>query len=81
MKTKSMIKTYQSKMKKAQRIMITIQRDMDAIFKVENPTKEQMKEALLLFSSLNIYKKIYSELDSIVGSLLMISKYEHTDML
>lgn len=80
MKTKGMMRSINAKKNKVNRIMKNIQKDMDAIFKIENPTKEQMKEAVLLFGSMARYKKIYNELDSIYGSLLMLNTYNVEDL-
>lgn len=80
MKTKGMMRSINAKKNKVNRIMKNIQKDMDAIFKIENPTKEQMKEAVLLFGAMARYKKIYNELDSIYGSLLMLNTYNVEDL-
>lgn len=80
MKTKGMMRAMNAKKNKVNRIMKNIQKDMDAIFKIENPTKEQMKEAVLLFGEMARYKKIYNELDSIYGSLLMLNTYNVDDL-
>lgn len=80
MKTQAQIKMYRSKMKKIQKRMIQYEKEISTICNIENPTKEQMKEAVLLFTGLGNLKKIYHELDSIVGSLIMLSQYNVEDL-
>ena len=80
MKTQGQIRTYRAKMKKVQRRMVQLEKEITAITNLENPTKEQMRETVLLFTAYSNLKKIYSELDSIVGSLLMLATYNVEDL-
>lgn len=80
MKIKSQIRSYGSKMKKVQKRMAAIEKDITALTSVENPTKEQMKETVLLFTGYQNLKRIYSELSSIHGSLLMLATYNVEDL-
>lgn len=80
MKTQGQIRSYRSKMKKVQKRMAQYEKDIAAICNLENPTKEQMKETVLLFTGYQNLKRIYHELDSIVGSLIMLAKYNVEDL-
>lgn len=80
MKTQGQIRAYRAKMKKVQKRMAQVEKEISAICNLENPTKEQMKETVLLFTGYQNLKKIYHELDSIVGSLLMLAKYNVEDL-
>lgn len=80
MKTQTQIKMYRSKLKKVQKRMLQVEKEISAICNLENPTKEQMKETVLLFTGYQNLKRIYHEFDSIVGSLIMLSNYNVEDL-
>lgn len=80
MKTQGAIRSYRAKMKKVQKRMLHYEKEIAAICNLENPTKEQMKETVLLFTGYQNLKRIYHELDSIVGSLIMLAKYNVEDL-
>lgn len=80
MKTQGAIRSYRAKMKKVQKRMLQYEKEIAAICNLENPTKEQMKETVLLFTGYQNLKRIYHELDSIVGSLIMLAKYNVEDL-
>lgn len=80
MKTQGQIRSYRAKMKKVQKRMAQVEKEINVICNLENPTKEQMKETVLLFTSYQNLKRIYHELDSIVGSLIMLAKYNVEDL-
>lgn len=80
MKTQGQIRSYRAKMKKVQKRMAQLEKEIAAICNLENPTKEQMKETVLLFTGYQNLKRIYHELDSIVGSLIMLAKYNVEDL-
>lgn len=69
MKANHIIKSLQNKQKKVNKTIASMQRDMEQIFNVENPTKEQMKEACLLFGGISHNKKILKEIDTTIASL------------
>lgn len=75
MKTEAIIKSLKATQKKLNRSAAQMQKDMDAIFKIENPTKEQMKEALLLFGGFSRYNKVCAEIDNTVASLEKLLNY------
>jgi hypothetical protein len=75
MKTEAIIKSLKATQKRLNRSAIQMQKDMDKIFQVENPTKEQMKEALLLFGGVSRFKKVCNEIDNTVASLEKLLNY------
>lgn len=75
MKTELIIKSLARKQKQLNRSMLQMQKDMDKIFKIEDPTKEQMKEAVLLFGSIGRYKRMTKEIDTIISGLTTLVNF------
>ena len=73
MKTNFIIKSLQNKAKKINKKITASQKDMEQIFKIENPSKEQMKEAVLLFGGIAHYKKILKEIETTINGLNRLS--------
>ena len=80
MKTAGQIRAYGARMKKIQKRIKAVEKEISALTALENPTKEQMKETLLLFTGYQNLKKIYTELSSIHSSLLMLATYHVEDL-
>lgn len=76
MKTNFIIKSLQNKAKKINKKIAASQKDMEQIFKIENPSKEQMKEAVLLFGGIAHYKKILKEIETTINGLVKLSKMD-----
>lgn len=76
MKTEFIIKSLQAKQNKINRKIALAEKDIEKIVKVEEPTKEQMKEAVLLFGGIGRYKKVYNEIQAVIDSIVNLDKYD-----
>lgn len=80
MKANQIIKSLQNKAKKINKTIASMQKDMEKIFQIENPTKEQMKEAVLLFGGIGHNKKILKEINTTIAGLNNLIGYNIDSM-